>query len=495
MLNKSASTIVKDGGEVNGLCYLPMCTNFDPTYYLLDKSLHSRLVPSASDIKPDNRLKIIAESTSCRTILETSTNGIHDQTVAVLSKCFDRCGYSLFQSNARTTLATKDLSVGMCNGSTFEDIHVHIRDFFIAVCEIKGSEASVLPALLQAMLTATHFCIGLYNKGIERSECIVPVVANTGLIMTFGATILLADSCPTYIPLSKQLDLTNDAENALAFAYLKKVVDHCERLVTLPTNVPKIRISAMKLCATNNFYIKTIDENVFGKGFGMFVDNESQDIMPGLYNMISCLNCVYKYEPSRPFAEYPIALRTPDSTIQEKKPGYSRYFELIYRDLTALGYQIGIPARLIQDDSTCTTSASLQYILNPEFDLFLKKLRVAVKAIKEAGVVHVDLYASNIMWKRVEDDVDIKIIDWDVSHRICEKTFNERFRSAIMNRFRYVCALENHDALYLSVYEWSPEDNQSDWNALASGNKIAMDGSFTNLLLIRVTALCQQTAT
>ena len=42
-----------------------------------------------------------------------------------------------------------------------------------------------------------------------------------------------------------------------------------------------------------------------------------------------------------------------------------------------------------------------------------------IDKIHEAGVVHVDLYPSNIMWRRCShesDNIEIKLIDFDVAH-------------------------------------------------------------------------------
>ena len=41
-----------------------------------------------------------------------------------------------------------------------------------------------------------------------------------------------------------------------------------------------------------------------------------------------------------------------------------------------------------------------------------------------AGVVHLDLYLSNIMWRELESgEIELKIIDWDAAHFITESLF------------------------------------------------------------------------
>lgn len=44
---------------------------------------------------------------------------------------------------------------------------------------------------------------------------------------------------------------------------------------------------------------------------------------------------------------------------------------------------------------------------------YLGKLKEAIEAIHEAGVVHLDLYTSNVMWRMEGDELEMKIVDWD----------------------------------------------------------------------------------
>jgi serine/threonine protein kinase len=52
---------------------------------------------------------------------------------------------------------------------------------------------------------------------------------------------------------------------------------------------------------------------------------------------------------------------------------------------------------------------------------FVKQLEDAMSKFHHAGVAHLDLYLSNIMWCPVtEEEVKLKIIDWDAAHFTCE---------------------------------------------------------------------------
>jgi hypothetical protein len=52
---------------------------------------------------------------------------------------------------------------------------------------------------------------------------------------------------------------------------------------------------------------------------------------------------------------------------------------------------------------------------------WLAAVQCALHTILQAGVVHVDLYISNIMWRYRNSKYEIKIIDWDSAHQLGEK--------------------------------------------------------------------------
>ena len=59
------------------------------------------------------------------------------------------------------------------------------------------------------------------------------------------------------------------------------------------------------------------------------------------------------------------------------------------------------------------------------FDLYRCKYRKSIESIHSAGVIHGDLFLSNVMYKIEEDNsVSIKIIDWDAAHCLSEGKFS-----------------------------------------------------------------------
>jgi serine/threonine protein kinase len=86
----------------------------------------------------------------------------------------------------------------------------------------------------------------------------------------------------------------------------------------------------------------------------------------------------------RDYIVYPICIRDENEAAQ-----------IVFQNLEIDGYRIGVPG-----------SEQLQV-------LFAVNLKAVVAAIHAAGLVHMDLHPSNIMWKEEGGAVKIKIIDWD----------------------------------------------------------------------------------
>jgi len=316
-------------------------------------------------------------------VIQNPANGIHDMTMKEFA-CFN------FLSNGQQQLRSRDLGLGIVADTSYNDGHIQLNNLHLAELENKGAESSLLPALAQSATTATNFCMGLLTRGIPLDDCIVAVVANTGVNICFGATILLDDSFPIYIPLSKQLDLLDDGESRVAYAYLKKIADHAKSLSSTPLIVPPPVVDEMAL-SLEGYFVKKLTQPVFDRGLGLFSSSgQKTDVQSGLNHMIRCLNRLYGSQDAWDVAEYPLSVRTPESS-DYSSAGCCDCFELIYRDLARLGFQTGTPDRITEPEL---------------FGAFVVELKRCVALVHSAGVIHVDLFASNIIWKRSGDDDD-----------------------------------------------------------------------------------------
>ena len=182
---------------------------------------------------------------------------------------------------------------------------------------------------------------------------------------------------------------------------------------------------------------------------------------------VEVLNLLYASEEARDYVEFPLSIRTPDD---DEENGCS-YYELYYRDLSAIGYKIGAPNRLQKPE---------------DFEAYCFEYQKSIEAIHRAGVIHVDLYLSNVMY-RVEEDksVSIKIIDWDAAHCLSEGRFSPEVEANLNNHLgsSNVEFGTAHDLLYVSVlFQEFDEEEKDTWENLSSGNKNLIDSAFRRLL-------------
>ncbi len=460
-----ASTLAKS--EVEGFGYLPLTTRYFPHS---DKNIYELLVPTTEEKlhnAPLFRIYGEKEELMCRG--ETEAGGITRQFAeAIATMGLSGCIFD----NGQKQLSSRGLGAGIVNGNSYEDFHLG-SSIELGDLEIKGPDHCILMAIKQSLLTVSNFQLNALNKGLSREACIMPVIGCTGLIIVFGVSFVLSPSFPTYLPISKQLDLSDPVERQVALAFLFKAVQYVrvlEKHICDACTKPAKLVDIIAL-STTEYHLKTITPQIFRNGIGMLHGmTDHMQVQPGIAHMIDVLNMVYASVDARDYAEYPLSIRTPD-----RSEGSSKYYELIYRNLRNYGYKIGAPNRITEE---------------PVFNAYRNQLRKAVTAIHEAGVIHVDLYASNIMYRSsgvVDDDikVDIKIIDWDCAHCLSEGKYAEE----VKQRLEAYWGKNNapfgimHDMRYVDVYFKDIDSFQSKlWHDLASGIKSDVDKAYTELI-------------
>jgi len=152
---------------------------------------------------------------------------------------------------------------------------------------------------------------------------------------------------------------------------------------------------------------------------------------------------------------------------------------LVFENLAAAHYQIGLPAE---------EELAVMYV---------EAVTKAVNRVHCAGVVHMDLYPSNIMFRVIENPtgvpsaaIDIKIIDWDAAHCIDDRFYdtvwtrlsgNDKYRTrlltAAMEAAAPAIAVKAWDRSLMIVLQWAV-DKASWLKRLSVRNKEELDGAF-----------------
>jgi len=459
---------------------------------------------------------------------EDKLGGVRDLIAAILESRFKD-----IVSCARSSLKSYNLlGGGIVTSSSVPDLVWLARNRLMGVFEVKGGEASALVALRQAAVTGVSIATDLLARGLFADQVVVPLAGCNGLTMQFGALFVLEPSFPTFVATSRILDLGDEKDNLIAAAYVRKaslwvirmdeLLRQCEMSPSTKGGPKKAQVggegpveqvqqsSSLIELDLNSYWTKELTEENFDRGIGLFASTSSAttsnlDVWAGLDHMGRALTLLFNSEATRGIPVYPLSVRSPtysegDSRVN-RRVASDWCFLLVYQDLSKLGFKIGAPNRL-EDE-----------IL---YQLFVAALRRAVQLIHAAGVLHTDLYPSNIMWREegVEEPPDlhsgggddvgdvrvalssitlestfcdgigsssssdssnissknniteskeegktrrvvIRIIDWDCAHCLSEGDFSGRISAALTSHLpaRSCTFSEEQDLRYLRVFE------------------------------------------
>jgi hypothetical protein len=306
------------------------------------------------------------------------------------------------------------------------------------------------------------------------------------------------------------------------------------------------------------YVLKVLTSSTVKNGFGIFGGN---DFEIGFRHMMDVRAALANSPDALQYATLPLAIRTSDENTSGSPA-------LVFDNLYAYGYAAGVPPRgggdgdaggggggaavggaavggaavggaavggagggdaavggaggdaggAARGDSRGGAGDDDTVIWNA----FSKTLRAAVTAFHDAGVLHADLYPSNIMWRdnlawqrKLDEWVDVgrtgpvwdafldgaraelktwgaariavRVIDWDTAHFIRDGAFSPLGLERLEGTFGFTPVFgPEHDLLYIDTILDSPIDarveveykSRSYYAELSSGNKARLDAAF-----------------
>lgn len=348
------------------------------------------------------------------------------------------------------------------------DGYVAVDGVAVAIWERKGENLATAAA--QCVAYSEQVANYLLQLGLAPDKIVVPTICYNGNLIQFGATFMLPPSFSVHGPVSRVIDLAVVENHARVAAIFVKVGQQITRLRTAlqtPGIIPKAVQPPLRLRASKEFeketdpyYVKWLDNETVAKGFGLLDLLQYNKKLPknpsptemldmaaaildmavanGIAHMFRVFNQLYD-SPARPYVTFPVATFSRGANLHVNGMNVSDLpagivFPNLYRD----GYRMGVP-------------------LDPsELAAFLQALGGAVEAIGKAGVVHFDLYPCNVFY-RVKPgssplEVEIKIIDWDVSHLVGEGSIPKKMRERANDRW-IKGALKNNNGIISPDYD------------------------------------------
>lgn len=238
----------------------------------------------------------------------------------------------------------------------------------------------------QAVASACNIILCQKRLGLEAHDCAVPIILTNGNLYQFVWVSLLEESFPvahvTTDVINAKSGFLEVARNLTCIKlFCEKQARKISESFTLNSNC--LLDSSNAIFISKQLYHKKIRKNIFVR-FDYF--EKSLDYMWDIYEALKDVEEVVK----------PLCFARLDSDEE----GLKNSDELIFPML--VGFTMGVPTD------------------NDTFAAYIKELLNVIKKVHHAGVVHLDLYPSNIMWKLEGGHVVIRIVDWDAASKIGE---------------------------------------------------------------------------
>lgn len=283
------------------------------------------------------------------------------------------------------SLSKFSANVGRVSNLSFPDgmwtVEINGKTHIVGILEWKGTYDSLNGPLRQAIGEAVNVAFALFAGGVETKDVLVPIVVCNGRLMQFGFVKLLEPCYPSFVATSYVLDLQSEVGRQEA----------AQRLFTCDY-----------VCQSYRRYT---------------VQERKDDV---IQNLTDTLNASLYFK--KPFSEF----STLDMELEVRLSKMVDILALVHNSNSEAKNHIVFPLGVAnsQDDGFLLFDN-----LHPTFRIGLPtdkatrlaiaaELRRVIKLVHEAGAVHMDLYLSNVMWKKHHDRMEIKIIDWDVVHEI-----------------------------------------------------------------------------
>ena len=332
------------------------------------------------------------------------------------------------------------------------------------IVELKDTAFAPFEQLGQLLAAASNLCLGQLKHGLSHDKCCVAIMATNGHLYQFGFVTLLYPSFPV-------LHLTSHVLDSLDAEGLRTIARHLHTF----REVCRSQNSQLQesLIVNGKIFISLDTSQFFQKPISsVFPRCASQ--LQSILNMYEIFQRLHDNQYAE--AVLPVAIRS--GQLDERHYLNNDYllFPMLQDE-----FRMGVP---FHDD---------------DFNNYLRALTLAYKRMHIIGVVHLDGYPSNILWRKsLEGEIVIRFVDFDVASFLGRK-FDSGIRNLlesteISNSHYYWnesnVASEKHDAWFVYMFSKMTMDERRVSSDAASRKDI--DGVNSNYwqLVRRVSSSC-----
>ena len=399
----------------------------------------------------------------CKKVAETeeSTRRNVDTTLSILFSQFFKTTYTANTQQRKYKLKDLNAKYGLASkGSSPDFVHTTTvngdRMYGLAVIEFKDTASAPFDQIGQAFVSGCNIILSHVGLGLKSSECAVPLVMTNGNLYQFAWVTLLEPSFPVLHITSGILDASVPDTSRQIAIQLLRIRSFCcvmeQRLHTIISQSPSQSHETQLELDLGIYHTKNVDD-VFlrwptdtDRSFGYMW--RVYDRLDGLIVAVLPL-CVAN-------------LNEGDSLPRRQV--------VIFPRLES-GFAMGVPSD------------------RQLFDQYLVKLEEAIGKIHAAGVIHVDLYPSNILWRSVDGEIVVRIVDWDAATLL-----GDSFTETMRNRLS-----DSENSAYYWKNQGAAEPKCDYWFLFIMSNlnddeRLAMKGGVTEVNTVFKTSVERQRA-
>lgn len=288
--------------------------------------------------------------------------------------------------------------------------------------ECKDTSASPDSGHGEGIANATNAAVAMATIGIPCERIVVPVFTTTGGLVQVAAVYMLEPSLPTVCFVTPKLDLFEQEGRLKAAKILIAMSRHCNEMEQY------VAANANSLTRVDNVTMRLDNEKYHIKSMA--------DFFPCLGEGAEGASFSRMLDVTRQLADTDYACLPIATRLKDDKDGDLHHDAILFEKL--VDYCIGFPH-----------DASDRLAL-------VSEMEKVVADMHEKGVVHMDPYLSNFMWKKENDSTfSVKIIDFDAAHKLGTKLTNATLLRLKESKSDFITlgvrATLDHDNLYMKM--------------------------------------------
>ena len=318
------------------------------------------------------------------------------------------CNDAEMKGVSLTKLSDVNAAFGMAKQDAVPDVicvaQTNETAIGLAVIELKDTAASPLEQIGQAYTSGCNIILSHLKLGIPPEDCAVPLALTNGNLYQFGWVTLLKPSFPVLHLTTGILDANICLETVSAHltALKRFCIDMTKTIVSSLASPYKSDIPESSVCLSSELYHLKEIKDIFFRW-----EEKEEESFHYMWKIYEALKDVSEVVKPLAYSEYILVSGGSCSSIIFSK---------------VKDYSMGVP---------------LEENL---FKSYLDQMKMFLKTIHERNVIHMDLYPSNILWKKIDDKIKLQVVDWDIA------TFNQtsfsqdiekRLKKEIVSQYYY----------------------------------------------------------